>query len=457
MGRVAAVLLAGLLAGAMPGAALAQDALIRLEARRGPEAAAAAQGWAERFDDVVTLALPGGWTGIALGPLDAAGAEARLRQLRAAGQVPADSFVSVPPAGTALTPVGDGGGALRPAMDTAGAPDVAPPAPPAPSGFLRLESFAERAEAEAALTRTREEFPEAGLWALPDGWFAVALGPVSDAAGQAWLPVLSRADLIPDDAMLVDAADLGQALDAGQAPGLSDPDGPQPLPPLDEVQRALRWAGHYAGEIDGTDGPMTRAAIQAQIAQGRASTDPGTALRLLIEHRSAWQAEMGLQSLPDRPTGLTVTAPMQALQFDRAERALSIYGPRDGSGAAMILFSQPGGQQELLDLAGLVTALGWVPAPERSIRRGHVTLRGTNDVHIGAAEGWVRDGRAEGFVLIWPASDPATQTRILAEISDSLTRHAPGVNEAAPAPAAAVPGSATPTPDAPASDAPLMP
>src|SRR5690606_31908878 len=121
----------------------------------------------------------------------------------------------------------------------------------------------------------------------------------------------------------------------------------------------------------------------------------------------------------------TVTAPMRALTFDRAERALSIYGPKDGSGAALILFSQPGGQQELLDLAGLVTALGWVPQPDRVVKQGHVTLRGANDAHIGAAEGWVRDGRAEGYVLIWPASDPETQTRLQAEISDSLTRHGP--------------------------------
>ncbi|MGR3199984.1 MAG: peptidoglycan-binding domain-containing protein, partial [Paracoccus sp. (in: a-proteobacteria)] len=91
-----------------------------------------------------------------------------------------------------------------------------------------------------------------------------------------------------------------------------------------------------------------------------------------------------------------------------------------------------------LDLTGLVTALGWVPRPERRVERGHVSLSGENENHIGAAEGWVRDGRAEGFVLIWPASDPSTQTQILADLSDSLSRHAPGANEAEP-PAPALP------------------
>ncbi|QBX36130.1 peptidoglycan-binding protein [Paracoccus liaowanqingii] len=418
------------LATALPGMALAQEAVIRLEAKRLPGAATeAAAAWAAQFDDVVTLPLPGGWTGIALGPLDRAQAEARLRDLRAAGAVPGDSFVSVPAPGTALTPAGGNEG------DAAGA--VAPEAPPAPVHFLRLDTLADRAEAEAALARLRAEFPEAGLWGLPDGAFALALGPVAREAGRAWLPVLARAGLIPEDATLVEGATLGQPLDEGQAPDLPLPDAAQPLPPLDEAQRALRWAGHYGGEIDGTDGPMTRAAIQAQIAQGRASTDPGTALRALIDQRAAWRDEMGVAPLRDAATGLTVSAPMPALQFDRAERALSIYGPRDGSGAALILFSQPGGQQELLDLAGLVTALGWVPAPDRTVRQGHVTLQGANDAHIGAAEGWVRDGRAEGYVLIWPATDPEAQARLSAELSDSLTRHAPGASEAPPADAPA--------------------
>ncbi|TGN67347.1 hypothetical protein E4L95_05130, partial [Paracoccus liaowanqingii] len=52
------------LATALPGMALAQEAVIRLEAKRQPRAATeAAAGWAARFDDVVTLPLPGGWTG----------------------------------------------------------------------------------------------------------------------------------------------------------------------------------------------------------------------------------------------------------------------------------------------------------------------------------------------------------------------------------------------------------
>jgi peptidoglycan hydrolase-like protein with peptidoglycan-binding domain len=420
------------LAATLPGAAMAQDALIRLEAKRTPDvAAAAASGWAGTFDDVVTLPLQGGWTGIALGPMDRDAAVARLADLKAKGVVPADSFVTEGAAGTESTPLGDAAVAELPAIapqtDQAAAPAVVPEPPT--GSYLQLESFQDRAEADAALTRNREEFAGAGLWELPNGWFTIALGPVREGVARAWLPVLKSAELIPKDALVTQAVDLGQALDEGQAPELGDVGPSEPMPPLDEVQRGLRWAGFYDGQIDGRDGPKTQAAIKAEIANARASTDAGTAMRLLAERRDVWRQTMGLETLDDAATGLSLTAPMQALTFDRAERALSIYGPANGSGAAMILFSQPGGQQELLDLAGLVTALGWVPQPERQVQRGHITLAGENTDHIGAAEGWVRDGRAEGYALIWPVADRDNQPRVLAEISDSLTRTSPGQNE----------------------------
>lgn len=471
------------LAAALPAAAWAEDVVIRLEAKRTAEAAAqAAAAYAERFENVVTLELPGGWTGIAIGPLDREAAVARLTELKAARAVPSDAFVSAPPASTVLMPAGQAAAVTADAAadteddaaaeeagaedDTAAAeeagaeentaaeeaaaaeadpaeadavaqePAPEPEAPALPEGsFLRLEAYADEAEARAALARWSEEFGSAWMWQLPDGWFAIAVGPLPTEAASAWLPVLRSAEVIPSDALVTEAAALGTPVEEGAAPnGLEAPGERQPLPPLDEVQRALRWAGHYEGEIDGKDGPMTQAAIRAQIATARASTDPGTALRLLIEQRNAWRAELGLRDLRDEATGLSVTAPMEALAFDRAERALSIYGPANDSGAAMILFSQDGGQQELLDLAGLVTALGWVPQPERMIERGHVRLHGANEAHVATAEGWVRDGRAEGFVLIWPASDPDTQRRIAAEMSDSLARFAEaGEDAGAPA------------------------
>ena len=51
-------------------AASAEDVVIRIEAKRGQDAAqATAQGWGAQFPDVVTFPLNDGWIGIALGPM----------------------------------------------------------------------------------------------------------------------------------------------------------------------------------------------------------------------------------------------------------------------------------------------------------------------------------------------------------------------------------------------------
>ena len=434
----------------------AEQTVIRIEAKRGQDAAdQAAARWRAEFDDVVTFPLNGGWVGIALGPMaDPAAAAQRLGELRATGAVPGDSFVTglgdaVPLAGAEgaavaapAAPVASGVPAAVMNLDPMGAP---PPAAILPSAHIRLEAFQDRAEADAALTRWRETFPGAGLWTLPNGWFGIGIGPMEEDTASAWLGAFKTAGAMPKDAFVAPAADMGAVAMAGSAPDLpAPPDAPADLPPVEDMQRALRWAGHYDGAIDGQSGPGTRAAIAAEIAGARLSPDPGTAMQALFDRRDAWRAEMGLAQLDDAHTGLSVSAPMGRLVFDRTERALSIYGPRDGSGAALILFSQPGGQQEMLDLAGLVTALGWVPSPERVVERGSIRLTGANDAHIGHAEGRVRDGRAEGFVLIWPAGDAQEQARIAAELSESLTRSRPAATDApAAADSAAAPASAT--------------
>ncbi|WP_347265644.1 peptidoglycan-binding domain-containing protein [Paracoccus sp. (in: a-proteobacteria)] len=459
--------------------ALAEDVVIRIEARRSAEAAqTAADAWGASFPDVVTFPLAEGWFAIALGPMPREAADARLAALKTEGKVPGDSFLS-PAANRVLTPLAGAapaaparapqpatapGSTFRPgemsqptpegaeaALDdlagedgaeVASAPEPAPeavpapepaPLPAAPQFFMRIESSSDRLKAEEMLTKWRRTLPEAGLWALPNGHHAVGFGPMDETTGKAWLRAFRAAGVVPEDAFLAPGAEMGELEIIGARPDLApppDPDAaPVAMPDLAEVQRALRWAGHYDGAIDGKDGPMTREAIAAEIVRLRASPEPGAAMAELLRRREAWRQEIGLTTLSDSHTGLSLPAPMDRLQFDRAERALSIYGPRNGSGAALILFSQPGGQQEMLDLAGLVTALGWVPAPERRVERGSILLDGRNQTHIGHAEGTVVDGRVQGFVLIWPLSDPEGQRRLAAEISDRLARFAPGAGE----------------------------
>lgn len=426
----------------LPLPAFAEDVLIRIEAKRGSDIAqTAAQGWAAQFPDVVTFPLADGWTGIALGPMPREQATTRLEALKQDRKVPGDSFLA-PSGGRQLTQVAGAAPAAQPDAEAAPEP-VAAPAPvttPAPAPviaappqfYLRIESSPDRAKADDMLAARREALPEAGLWTLPNGRSVIALGPMEEAVGAAWLGAFKAAKAVPNDAFLTPVEDLGTATLVGRKPDLPPPPAtPAPMPALEDIQRALRWAGHYEGAIDGKDGPMTQQAIADEIVRLRASPDTATAMAELVRRREAWRADMHLTQLQDAHTGLSMPAPMDKLAFDRSERALSIYGPRDGSGAALILFSQPGGQQEMLDLAGLVTALGWVPAPARQVSRGSVILDGRNETHVSHAEGRVIDGIVQGFVLIWPVQDPDEGRRLASEISDNLVHVAPGDTDAA--------------------------
>lgn len=489
MRRIALVFGAALpLTIAMP--ALAEDVLIRIEAKRGGEAAqAAASGWIGQFPDVVTFPLTDDWVGIALGPMPREEAEPRLASLKSTKRIPDDSFIS-PSEGRELTvatalpePAAGGGqiqivhgapGSTVPLGDNAAAaaatdagtddavlveaaPETAPAAEPAPEEvalpdptrfFIRIESSADRAKADDALAKYREALPDAGMWTLPNGRLAVAVGPFEEAAAGAWLNAFKAAKAVPRDAFVAELAEMGENAVPGTQPeaGTIPAAGAEAaqMPALEDIQRALRWAGHYDSAIDGKDGPMTQAAIANEVVVLRASPDPATAMAELIRRREEWRSQMGLTQLQDAHTGLALPAPMDRLEFDRNERALAIYGPKNGSGAALILFSQPGGQQEMLDLAGLVTALGWVPSPEREVANGSVRLKGQNDTHIGYAEAQVVDGRAQGFVLIWPTADADDQRRIAAEISDGINRFGAGALDA-PAPATDA-GATSPVP-----------
>lgn len=535
---------------ALTGAALAEQVLIRIEAKRDPAAAqAAAQGWAEQLGaeagaPVVVLPLPGGWTGIALGPLERDEAAARMGALKNAKAIPADSFVSAQnmsraepvviaqsadaaaaEIATEAEPVAESGAAAQ-ATEAAveaeavaeteaeiapQAPDAAEPAPvaqpeaaaepapaieaePAPAAasqpepaeaapatdtqssqaeetaesepaeaerieaappealpetgdYIRLEAKRDEAEGREALAKWRAEFPEAGLWKLDSGWYAVAIGPMGRESAQSWLAGFKSAGRIPDDAFISAQDDLGAPVDAGAAPDTSALPEPPPPPPVMpdtiEVQRALRWAGYYNGPIDGKAGKGTNDAIAAEMkAEGIEDQDPAAAMVALVERRAQWREGAGLSRVEDAASGLALDLPEAKVAFQRSEGPLVIYGPKDDSGAALVLLSRKGNSTDLSDLAGLVTALGWVPQPERHVTRDRFTLKGANAAHQSYAEATLVNGVIQGFVLIWPASDAETAHRLAIEISDSLQRIGPPQAPELP-----------PTPEATASDA----
>ena len=79
----------------MAGAGLAQQtAWVQVEAQPSLRAAQdSARGYASTIDDVAGFFLGGRWYGVVIGPYAPADAERLLRQLRASGQIPSDSYI----------------------------------------------------------------------------------------------------------------------------------------------------------------------------------------------------------------------------------------------------------------------------------------------------------------------------------------------------------------------------
>jgi hypothetical protein len=166
-----------------PGAARAQDAaLVQIEAHRDAATARArAAEWARTLPGAAAWRLPSGWHAIVLGPYaDAPTARAALTELRAAGLIPGDSYLTVP---------GDYLGPLEGSVADAPPAALAPPAAVAPPAVDAAgETLAEARAAERALDRDARAAIQTAL-----AWFGhytgaidAAFGPGTRAAIAAW-------------------------------------------------------------------------------------------------------------------------------------------------------------------------------------------------------------------------------------------------------------------------------
>ncbi|SLN30793.1 Putative peptidoglycan binding domain protein [Roseivivax jejudonensis] len=188
-GRLWTLAAALVFAGSM--AAAQQAAFIQIEAQRSlSRAEDRVRDYASYLSDVNGFSLGGGWYGIALGPFPPEEAAARLRQLRAAGQIPGDSYVEEPNRyRQRFFPVGAGAvvpqspDAPSEAQQGTGESSESAPEAPAPADETPREARA----SEAQLNRAeREELQIALEWA---GHYQ---GPIDAAFGRGTRSAMSE-------------------------------------------------------------------------------------------------------------------------------------------------------------------------------------------------------------------------------------------------------------------------
>ncbi|MBY6004317.1 trypsin-like peptidase domain-containing protein [Salipiger bermudensis] len=357
------ILMAGAASVLVAQAAIAQERVfIQIEAQPSlAQAEAALRGYANRLDNVNGFSLGGGWYGIALGPYSPDDAGQLLRNLRANGLIPRDSYLAATseyrdqfwPVGAGLATDAPVLPAPQPEPEAEAAPADTPvvEAAPEPEPQPVIDETPREARAsEALLNRAqREQLQIALRWAgVYDAGIDGAFGRGTRNAMAAW-----------------------QSQNGYEVTGI-----------LTTAQRAALM-GQYNAVLDGLD------------------------MRMVRDERAGIRIEM--------PTGV--------VGFDRYEAPFALYEPTGDLQARVLLISQPGDRQSMGGLYEIMQTLEIVPlegARERS--RDGFTLTGANSRIVSHTEVSLRDGHIKGFTLIWPAGDEERRERVLGVMQSSFAR-----------------------------------
>ncbi|WP_149142600.1 serine protease [Gemmobacter caeruleus] len=317
-----------------------------------------ARAYAALFPDVSGFATDG-WYAIALGPFtDRGAAEARLRQLKADGLVPGDSFIAFDrnyqaaywPDGNAPRPAAAAPVATPdPVPEPAPAPATAPePAAPEPAPVLADESPAEARAAEARLSAAEREQVQTALQ-----WFGHYAARIDGAFG----------------------------------PGTR--------------KSMAAWQAANGLEPTGTLTTMQRDSLVAAYEQA--------------------QAELGLQTVTEAEAGIEITLPTALVAFDHYEPPFVHYAAKGDSGVKVILISEPGDQSTLYGLYDVLQTLEIVPlSGERSRAERSFTIDGRSEKVASHAYAELSKGLVKGYILVWNPADDDRMARVLAAMQSSF-------------------------------------
>lgn len=317
--------------------------------------------------------------------------------------------------------------------------------------WVQLEAHPDLATAEARVRAYSRAVGRVNGYSLRTGWYAVALGPFSEAGAARAQAELVAQGLIPADAYLTGPEIYRQQFwpigennlsshAGGSAPEAAAPPAAPPeetlaearaseaaldRPAREALQIALQWFGHYSSGIDGAFGPGTRGAMRAwQAAMGLEETGVLTSRQRarLLELYQADLAALGMAAVRDDRAGIEIDLPLAMVEFARYDYPFAQFDAANGSGVRVLLISQPGSSATLGGLYEIMQTLEIVP-PEgaRSRSADSFTLTGQSDRLRSHTEARLEDGRIKGFTLIWTPARDAAMARVLPMMQDSFS------------------------------------
>jgi hypothetical protein len=314
-------------------------------------------------------------------------------------------------------------------------------------GWIQIEARPNEAQAlERALDYARS-LPNVNGYALPSGWFAIALGPYDRFTAEQELRRLRVERAIPGDSFVSDGAGFGRRFFGEGLTVLPEQVAIAPPPVLlpaeetlaqsraaeaaltreerAEIQEALQWEGFYPAAIDASFGSGTRRGIgEWQVSRGFEPTGVlSTAQRAeLIEDFRGALASLGMERVSDRDAGIDIDMPVARVAFSHYEAPFAHYDSLDGSGVRVLLISQSGDEGTLAGLYDILQTLEIMPLEgprDRGARS--FTMTGANDQIVSTAFAQLADGAVKGFIVVWPAGDEQLRTRAVQAMRASFT------------------------------------
>lgn len=381
---------------------------IQLEARPtlsgGQESA---RRFAAELPDVNGFYLGNGWYVVALGPYAADDADAYRRELRRAGTIPRDAFVSDGSRfGQQYWPIGVG----------------------APTSPLPLPSVADRNNVQGV------DDVEVDISSLD-------LEPLEEPVVEE--PVVEEEPTIVVDPVIepepepvvIDETPAEARASESQLSGDE----------RKELQIALAWAGFYNSGIDGAFGRGTRSSMADwQVSKGYEGTGVLTTRQraeLLSDYNAVLEGT-GLERVRNERAGVSIMIPTAMVGEPVYEAPFVRYEAKDGSGVQVLLISGQGDRQRLYGLYEILQTLQIVPTEGQRGKNGdRFEINGSNDsIHTYISASTNDRGVIKGFGLVWPAGDEERRTRVLAKMQESFNR-IEGVLDAAMVPDEALPST----------------
>ena len=314
-------------------------------------------------------------------------------------------------------------------------------------GWVQIEARPTELQAVERAQSYAARLPNVNGFALPSGWYAIALGPYDRFTAEQELRRLLLEGAVPGDSFISDGRGFGRRVFGDgltvQPEQVAAPP-PQTLVPAEEslaesraaerfltqeeraeIQEALQWEGFYAAAIDASFGPGTRRAIgDWQLSRGYEPTGVlSTAQRReLIDGWREVLTSLGLRRVFDAEAGIEMDLPTALVAFARYEAPFAHYDPKDGSGVRVLLISQSGDERTLAGLFDIMQTLEIVPLDgprERGPRS--FTITGANAEIVTSVYAELANGAIKGFALVWPAGDEKRRARALSEMQASFT------------------------------------